>query len=177
MRTGFGFSIGWVVGVLAGVSLTTAVIAAEDQPAEAASTEPAAESVTAQIDEVAKQVQGDSRRGLELLVSSRGVQAKRPRAKDDEDAAARSQRQKDLGQWISDIEAMRKELQDHQAKLDSAGDQIGTIRKLDMTDQEIARLVNLELGIHKVENAVQRGIRELDLASRRGTNARDQSVN
>jgi hypothetical protein len=176
MRTRFWVSIGRMLGVLAGVLLATASIAADDPSAATASGSASNATVTAQIDELTSQVQADSRTGLELLIRSRGVQAKRPRAKDDEDAAARSQRQKDLVQWISDIKAMRSELQNHEAKLDASSDQIGTLRKLDMTDEEVARLVNLELGIHNVMNAVQRGTRELDLASRRGTNALDSSA-
>lgn len=151
--------------------MATATLAADEPSAATGSDSATNRSVTVQIDELANQIQADFRSALELLIRSRELQAKRPRAKDDEDAAARSQRQTDLVQWISDVEAMRSELHDHEAKTDLISDQIGTLRKVDMTDEEVTSLIKLELGIHKVVNAVQRGIRELDSALRRGTNA------
>ncbi|MGE4608593.1 MAG: hypothetical protein AAEJ52_17810 [Myxococcota bacterium] len=178
MRTPMALSIGWTAGVIAGVCLTTASIADDQQSTETASesandAEPVAESVTRQIENLESQFQEYSRSGFELLIRTRGLQGKRPRVTAGEDSAERAERQKNLAQWISDIEAMRSELRDHQAKLDAVSDQIRSIRKRDMTDAEVTELVNYELGIHRVILALQRGIRELDAAWRRGANALD----
>ncbi len=182
MRTRLGFSVGSMLGIIAGLSLAGASIAADEKSTETVSelatnsAEPTSESVTAQIEELATRVHGNARRALELLVRSNGVKEKRPRAKEKEDAAALAQRQKDLAQWVSDIEAMRSELKDHQAQLDANSDRIQTIRKLDMTDKEVTKLVNLELGTQNVAIWLRRGMRDLDRALRRGANALDERV-
>ena len=126
--------------------------------------------LTDQLNELTDQV-ADSSRVFELLVRSREVQARRPRAKADEDEAAGARRQKALQQWLSDVDAVRTELGDHQAMLNSASSQIRAIRKLEMTDEEIIRLVEVELGINNAVKMLGRGVRELDAASRRGRGA------
>jgi hypothetical protein len=173
MRIRLGISIGLVAGGIAGLSMTSASIAEEPSTKPASGVVPNAvsESAAAQIDALDNQIRKDSRRALELLVRSKQIQAERPRAKEKEDAAARTQRQEDLVKWISDITAMRSELEDHQVTLNAVSEQSKTIRKLDMTDAQVDKLVHLELGVHKVANWLQRGMRELDLALRTGTNA------
>jgi len=184
MRTRFSRAIGpigWTLSFLVGTSMLPVLPALGEQPASSPSqtesrpskSEP--ESVGQQIDRLADEVQQLSRSGLELMVASRGLQAERPRAKADEDAAERAERQQRLAQWISDIEKKRSELVENENKLNEVAQQASALRKLEMTDAEVEKLVKLELGIHNVVRSMQRGTRELDLARRRGVNALDQS--
>ncbi len=182
MRTRSALSTGWMVGVLvAGFAMT----AVAEQPAkvapEAVTSESAGrpantadDSVDAKVQNLSDQVRGLSRSALETMVASRGLQAKRPRVTANEDSAQRAERQKDLAKWISDIEAKRSELEGLETELEAIGDQVTALRELEMTDAEVAKVVNLGLGIHNVVKSVQRGTRELDLAKRRGVNALEQ---
>lgn len=172
MRTPRVLSIGCLVGFMTGVCLTTASVAEDRQAARTPRLAKAA-AVASQIEKLANQIDEHSKSALGLLVRSRGLQAKRPRAKDDEDSGALAERMKNLVQWISDIDAMQSELRDHRTELESVSERIMTIRKLEMTDDQIVEVVNLELGVHTVVRWLQRGTRELDLAKRRGTNALD----
>lgn len=173
MRTPLALSIGLLVGVMAGVCLTAASAAEGESAAEAASPSANERTVSSQIEKLANQIDEDSQRALKLLIRSRGLQARRPRAQDDEDSTALAERKKKLVRWISNIDAMQSELRDHQTELESVSERIMTIRKLEMIDDDVVAVVNLELGVHTVVRWLQRGTRELDMARRRGANALD----
>jgi hypothetical protein len=130
-------------------------------------------SVQARIDKLTANARRAEKVSLQMLVGSRGLQARRPKVARDDDPAKHAAAQKAVRAWVTQVDSWRKQIEAHLDRVETLRVRLRKLRRVDMTDDQADALVKIEPGIENAWRALDRGVRELDVAWRRGVNDLD----
>lgn len=165
--------------LLCALWIAPAVAQAADgaQPAQEATRETAADevpkdqrSIDAQIAALGDASKEASKRGLQMMVGSRKLQALRPKLSSGDSPEKREGTRKKLEKWVGRLDNLRGRMEKQRDHIDELKARIRSLRREEISDEQADRLVKIEPGIENVWRALDRSIRELDVARRKGTN-------
>lgn len=137
-----------------------------ESPAVAGDADAKPASLQERIDSLVERSAESARKSLEMLIDSRRLQAQRPKL-----AAGDAQPSDDMREraeaWIAKIDETRDEIEAQRGRVADLRVEMRALRREDVSDEQADELVKIQPGIENSWRALDRGIREIDVATRR----------